>query len=118
MSSSQCVLAFALPRPDVRELDARLMTTDHHMRSLFAGPVACSVATDGQTGLAVWTPNDRQIDWPLFVERKDAAIAWLHIPSAATVEPDAWRLSEWVLGGSQNPGQLAVPFGLLRWRPG
>lgn len=118
MSSSLCVLAFALPRPDAREVDARLESTDRHMRTLFMGPITREVASDGQTGLAAWIPDDRKIDWPLFVGREDAAIAWLHVPSAASVEPDAWKLADAVLSGSLDPSQLAVPFGLLRWRPG
>ena len=122
MSSSQLVLAYSFRQPQPRDqLDVRARHASNHLSGLFQAGLRMASAGDGRSGLIAWMPTDTAVGWNAVVADGSRATVWLHVPSAAGLR-ESWAtedgLADQVLGGGLGAGDLAAPFGLLRWSAG
>lgn len=122
MSSSQLVLAYSFCQPQPRDqLEIRARHASSHLSGLFRAELRMVAAGDGRSGLIAWTPTDTAVGWKAVVTDDSRATVWLHVPSAAGLR-ESWAtedgLADQLLGGGLRAGDLAAPFGLLRWSAG
>lgn len=122
MSNSFGFLAYALSakEPPART-NVRVTHVERHLSRLYSVRLRRTEVGDSATGLVGWVPEDHNVQWKPLTQRGDDAVAWLHIPGAAS-GPDSgvneWELAQEVLSGATPPHELGAPFAVVGWSGG
>lgn len=119
----QTWLAFAFDRRESeRGLERRLAMVGDHYSGLIADRVELRRAGDGCAGLALWSPRDQRLRWPLWIEAGSCAMAstavptgWGRLTGDAEVEAAAVALPCALAADPARAVELNPPFVIGIW---